>query len=68
MIPLTFYLFFIFFANIATLKLKVTLLKDECDFLNKGIEKIKSAALSDLTQPVLFLKSQVPGLRFVFDA
>ncbi|RXN12028.1 zinc finger protein 771-like [Labeo rohita] len=39
-----------FKSKIAALNAEITLLKDECDFLNKGIEKMKSAVPSAMSQ------------------
>ncbi|KAL1277037.1 hypothetical protein QQF64_023710 [Cirrhinus molitorella] len=39
-----------FKSKIAALKAEITLLKDECDFLNKKIEKMKSAVPSAMSQ------------------
>ncbi|RXN04081.1 zinc finger protein 771-like [Labeo rohita] len=39
-----------FKSKIAALNAEITLLKDECDFLNKGIKKMKSAVPSAMSQ------------------
>lgn len=42
----SFMLFSFLSAKISTLKAEISLLKDECDYLNKGIEEMKCAAMS----------------------
>ncbi|MGL4766166.1 MAG: hypothetical protein ACRC2N_14220 [Aeromonas sp.] len=61
--PLIFFSFFK--AKIAALKAEITLLKDECDFLNKRIEKMKSAVPSAKSQINI---PAVPRLSGLFHA